>query len=367
MRIFYDGVIFTQQKYGGINRIYEQLVDEIPRFAPDADIRCYRFPPELESNVVFRPELYFTPKIGGALRRIDNHLLLSCAIRRFNPDIYHPTYYRFPEGIDPASVVTVHDMIYELYPDSFEDAFEISARKHDCVERADHVIAVSENTKRDLMAIFDIPPEKISVIHLAASPFFKPVDEDALASLRASFGIQDEFLLYVGGRAHYKNFKTLLEAYADWMYAGDIPLVCVGIADKWTDMEASILANANISDSVELVGEVRDVELRLFYNAAIALVYPSQYEGFGIPPLEAMQCGTPVVASNASSIPEVVGDAGIYIDPHNKTDIREALTTVVSDATIRDDLIELGFKQANMFDWERTARQTFDVYQQIVE
>ncbi|QLG48918.1 glycosyltransferase family 4 protein [Natrinema halophilum] len=365
MRIFYDGVIFTRQQFGGINRIYERLATELPTVAPDSVLRTFRFPSTLDSHPFLTQSRYLIPKLGGVLRELDERIFLPRAVNKFDPDIYHTSYFRLPADINAPSVVTVYDMIHERFADELGNAEATSAMKQASVERADHVIAISKCTKDDLVKYFDIAPEKVSVIHLAADPVFEPVDDSTVSRLRAEYDLPEQFLLYVGRRGGYKNFDTLLEAYADWEYAEDVSLVCVGGGEKWSNAEAETIRQANLEESTQLITWVDDNELRSFYTAATAFVYPSRYEGFGIPPLEAMQCETPVVASNVSAIPEVVGEAGTYVDPDDPADIRRALSEVILDPEYRELLVERGLRQAKAFDWQQTTRQTYQVYENI--
>lgn len=366
MKIFYDGDIFTRQRHGGISRIYSHIQEELPKVAPTDEFYFFRFPSSLRSHWFLSRSFYFIPKLGGLLRRLDGDVFLSRAAKSFNPDVFHASYYRLPADLDASTVVVVHDMIHERYPDMFNNAEKLTHMKRRAVERCDAVICPSESTKTDLINHFNVKRSKISVIHWAADPSFRPVDDRKTAYVRDRYSLDSQFLLYVGNRGLYKNFMTLLRAYASWELQSEFDLVCVGGGKGLSDEEAKIINDAEIDDSVRLVGGVDDEILRALYSDATMFVYPSQYEGFGIPPLEAMQCGTPVIASNVSSIPEVVGNAGVYFDPVDEDDLKKALTRVATDKALQGKLIEAGFEQAEQFDWKRTTREVYKVYQEIV-
>lgn len=358
MRVFYDGEIFTTPGYGGVNLVFEQLAVGLSA-DPSVDVCVFRFPDELDSNLMFRDALYALPKLGGVLRRVDEKLLKH-RVRRIDPDIYHPSVYRIPESVDIPTVITIHDMIPELFPEVL-DADRMVAEKRRALLRADHVVTVSENTKSDLVEIADIDPERVSVVYPAPNPRFReppPVDRTVLD------GLPDRFLLYVGRRDVYKNFSTLLEAYAEWDASDDIGLVCAGGSASLSDEEERVVVDAGIESQVFLLGNVTTDQLHVLYDAALTFVYPSQYEGFGIPPLEAMACGTPVVAADRASIPEVVGDGALLVNPDDPADIRAALGESI-DRSRRRELGAAGRARLNRFTWDRTCEEMLDVYRRV--
>ena len=174
------------------------------------------------------------------------------------------------------------------------------------------------------------------------------------------------FILYVGQRGGYKNFKTLIKAYSVWKRRNDFDLICIGGAGKWQEDEFAVIAEAGLNNSVRLFPSARDEELMAFYSCAHAFVYPSFYEGFGIPPLEAMSCGTPVIVSNTSSITEVVGDAGLYFSPSSEEELLGTLDRIVDDVRLYQELVRKGLKRSKMFSWQETATKTYNIYKDIL-
>ena len=357
MRVFYDGEIFTTPGYGGVNLVFEELAAGLAD-EPAVDVYRFRFPDELASNLVFGDALYALPKLGGLLRRVDERLLAR-RVRRVDPDVYHPSVYRVPESADATVVITIHDMIPELFPE-VQGSDRMVTEKRRALSRADHVVAVSENTKSDLVEVAGVDPERVSVVYPAPNPRFRnppPTDRTVLD------GLPDRFLLYVGRRDVYKNFTTLLEAYAEWGARDDVALVCAGGSASLSDEEEQVVAGADIESRVFLLGDVTTDQLHVLYDAALAFAYPSKYEGFGIPPLEAMACGTPVVASDRASVPEVVGDAAVLVDPDDPDAVREGLTASL-DEDRRADLVARGSERVDRFTWDRTCDGVLDVYEQ---
>jgi glycosyltransferase involved in cell wall biosynthesis len=361
MRVFYDGVIYTRQRYGGVSRVFDNLTSELADFS-GIKTCCFRFP---DSFGVPPRDWYFVPKLGGALRRLDA-LAAPPLSARSNADIYHTTYLRLPERVDAPTMATIHDTIHAAFPEQFANTERVVARKRRCVEAADALIAVSEHTKRDLIEYYDVPAGKVHVVYNGVDPFFSERPPAEYASTLREHGVSEPFVLYVGNRTGYKNFATLLTAFTDWERAGEYELVCVGSPPEWTDDERAAITEAGLRSAVTLAANVNDETLRDFYAAAAAFVYPSKYEGFGLPPLEAMRCRTPVIAANAASIPEVVGDAGLYFDPESSGTLVEQLERLATDQSLRGELVSAGADRAEQFTWRRTATETLAVYRDLL-
>lgn len=266
-----------------------------------------------------------------------------------------------PKMWSGAIVVTVLDMIYELFPSLFnrigDERFKKQKRR--CVLSADAVICISETTRRDLLRFHGIDSDKVWVVPLGYSNTFKRLQ--SLAG-RTEFPVSGSFLLYVGDRAHYKNFNLLIKAYSLWQHRREVNLVVVG--SEWSPDEIKSLKGLGIYDRVHLLDKMDDEALCYLYNTAVAFVYPSLYEGFGIPLLEAMACGCPVVASRIPSTIEVAGDSPVYFDPREIEDLVLALDKVMLEG--RDSQRSLaGLERAKGFSWERTAEQTLEVYRRL--
>jgi glycosyltransferase involved in cell wall biosynthesis len=297
---------------------------------------------------------------------IVNDQLSKLKMRGMWPDVLHETYY----GAQPlctsakGRVVTVHDMIHERYADNFSTKDPAIRYKRLAVDRADHVICISHSTKNDLCTLFDVPEHKVSVVHHGFERF------DLGATSVTAFTAeqpQRPFLLYVGARGGYKNFARVLKAVASRpVLQGAFDVVAFG-GGAFNAGELALISTLGFApQAVRQVGGGDEV-LGSLYSAAAAFVYPSVYEGFGLPPLEAMVQNCPVVTSNSSSMPEVVGNAGEYFDPLDIDAQSDAICKVVFDAQRRSQLIELGRQRLPMFSWDRCALETQIVYQKVLE
>ena len=284
--------------------------------------------------------------------------------------LFHATEHLLLPLHSIPTVLTVHDLIFRHLPDHHKplNRWYLNLTVPLYCRRATHIIAVSECTRRDLMAAYAVPPEKITVVHEAADPRFRPQPPEAVAAVRARYDLPERFLLFVGTIEPRKNLARLLAAFevihGEGLTDG---LVIVGrrgwlYGDFFARLEQSPARRAVI-----FPGYVPDEELPLWYSAADVLAYPSLYEGFGLPPLEAMACGTPVVVSNVSSLPEVVGDAALLVDPDDISELTVALWRLLTDEGLRAEMREKGLKRAAHFSWEKAARETLAVYLKVGE
>ena len=274
--------------------------------------------------------------------------------------IWHSTYFTQPDRWLGAQVVTVVDMIYELYPNLFSEAHddEFREQKRRAVSDAAAVICISETTRRDVQDYYGIATDKTFVVPLAHSDSFRPLENGDEAN-----NSRKPFLLYVGRRTNYKNFDLLLEAYGSWAGRNDFDLVVVSDS-QWTTDEQQRLVKSDLLSRVRLLTDIDDEQLRNLYGEAAAFVYPSLYEGFGIPLLEAMACGCPVVASDIPSSREVAGDAASYFDPASAEDLKTVIDEVLR-AGRNPARRAPGIERASLFSWDETARQTLAVYRSL--
>ena len=284
------------------------------------------------------------------------------------PDIIHRTYY-YPVPAAPRSartVLTVHDMIHEKCPLDFSSRDPIAKWKAKAVAKADHIICVSNQTRQDLLSLYDIKSAKVSVTHLGFDPLHSLETHRSPAEFRLhALGADVPYLLYVGSRAGYKNFSGLLAAYASSpRLHGSFRLLCFG-GGAFSESERSMIAEHGAGGDVVQMGG-SDAVLAECYRNAMLFVYPSLYEGFGIPPLEAMSLGCPVACSNASSIPEVVGDAALTFDAADPLAIRAALEWALNSKSERDRLIEKGRQRCLQFSWRRCAEETARIYRETL-
>jgi len=313
------------------------------------------------SNFSVRTTLPHTPLI-----RIP--LTLSAELRRNPVDVLHVQFTAPPFSPCPV-VVSIHDLSFEHLPQTFKwrsrKQLRITVRRS--AREAAQVIALSEHARNDIIATYGVSPEKVSIIPLAAPAHFSPVsDEQELQRVRQTYGIEGDYILSVGAIQPRKNLSRLVAAYSRLRRArpeGKLPkLVLVGKCAWLYDETLRTIKELEVSNSAILTGYVPEADLPALYSGALCFVYPSYFEGFGLPPLEAMKCGAPVVVGNKTSLPEVVGDAGVLVDPFDVEDIASAIQKVITDSDLRAQLRVKGLERARLFDWRETARQTLAVY-----
>jgi glycosyltransferase involved in cell wall biosynthesis len=290
---------------------------------------------------------------------------------RLGLDVLHSPDFIPPHRPSCKSVITVHDLAFLLYPHFLTKE---SARYYGHIDQAvrwtDQIISVSESTKRDTIQHLGVPEEKITVVYEAANPIFRPLDQaEAREQVRNRFGVEEPYVLFVSTIEPRKNVPSLLRAL--WQlatcYKEDVRLVLAG-GRGWLFEDAfAVVDELKLDDRVHFVGRVASEDLLYLYNAAELLAHPAFYEGFGLPPLEAMACGLPVVVSNVASLPEVVGDAGLLIDPHDVDELTVSMWRVLKDSALRKEMREKGLKQAERFSWEKAARETMEIYQRAHE
>lgn len=283
-------------------------------------------------------------------------------------DVFHATWHLLPRLRTQASVMTLYDLSFALFPETHLRVLRWSSNAlvPRFLRACDRIIAISESTKRDAVRLYGIQEDKIVVTHLAAEDRFRPAAPDRVAEVRNRFGLPPRFLLYVGTIEPRKNLDVLLAALSGLKGQGrDVPLVVAGRLGWLYDGFLAKIRSLGLESLVLLPGFVPDDDLPALYTAAEAFVYPSVYEGFGIPVLEAMGCGTPVLCSDASSLPEVAGDGGILLPPGDPAVWAEAIARLMGSTVLRRELREKGFRQASRFRWEETARRTWEVYRAV--
>ncbi len=292
--------------------------------------------------------------------RLWTHLRLSAEMALHPPDLLFVPAHVLPLVRPRRSVVTVHDLGYLHEPQAHRPLdrlyLDLSARYHARV--ATRLLAISQATKDDLVRHYRVPPERITVTHLAAGESFRPVEDQVqIAAVKARYGITGDYFLYVGTLQPRKNLVRLLEAYAA-MQIQNPQLVLVGKKGWLYDEIFAVVQKLGLQEQVIFPGYVPAADLPALYSGAMAFVFPSLYEGFGMPVLEAMACGAPVVCANVSSLPEVVGQAGILVNPTDTAALAAALGRVAGAAGLRAELRARGLVQARQFSWERCARET---------
>ncbi len=366
MRILYDGMIYACQKAGGINRYFSKLIGRLPDDATPilttTQYHAEQFPshPNLE---VYQWNYKKWPRLVRWLPRAMKGFYFQRQADRHECDLQHPTYYgsllgRCGHRCHPPLILTVHDMIHERFQKIADPAHKQARLKRRAILQADAIICVSENTKADLLEYYPLLDTPISVVYHGCE---MEVPENVLATPCTG----RPYYLYVGSRESYKNFDRLLQAMSVVCLNNlDIDLHVVG--SSLTNCEKQRIGQLGLTERVVHRGYLDDASLAAEYRFSLALVYPSLYEGFGIPPLEAMCCGTAVIAANTSCIPEVVGDAGILFDPYSVAELTEILVEFPGNESLRRQWIELGNQRRHQFNWDRMARETIGVYQQVL-
>jgi glycosyltransferase involved in cell wall biosynthesis len=279
--------------------------------------------------------------------------------------------YTAPRGYRGPLVVTVHDLGFLHVPESFPLALRVALRVLVpwSMARASRIITDSEFSRRDILARYAIRPEKIAVIPLGADARFHPRESGEILSVLGRYGLRPGFFFSLGRLNRRKNLERLLQAYARVRTGGrlEAPLVVGGKLDYGV---REIFRRAQMSgeaSGVRLAGLIADEDLPAFYGAAACFVYPSLFEGFGLPVLEAMACGTPVVASNRTALPELVGDAGLSVDPESVEALAQAMTRILADTDLSADLRRRGLARSRQFSWRETAERTLAVYCETVQ
>lgn len=365
MKIAFDYQTFTNQSYGGISRYYTYLASNLARnndIKVIAGIHKNNYLSELPRRLVSGFKVLRYPPKTGKLFQLCNHLTTESLLPFFSPDIIHETYYSSLPVLKSKAlrVASVYDMIHEIFPKNFGSGDHTSLLKRATFARVDHIISISNSTKNDLVRLFDIDESKISVVHLGvdASSFRLSGSEGAL--------IEGNYILYVGSRFGYKNFSGLIKAYStSAALKREFKVVAFG-GGAFSKNEMSSFSELGLDEKNVKQIDGTDEMLKKLYSNASVFVYPSVYEGFGLPPLEAMASGCPVVSSNTSSMPEVVNDAGIYFDPENHESIRNAVESVVFSKSKRDEIVAKGFDNVKLFTWDNCASNTLSVYKKLL-
>ena len=296
---------------------------------------------------------------------------LSVELRRRPVDILHVQYTSPP--LTPCPVInTIHDLSFEHLPETFKRRswrqMRLTIRRS--AQTAAHIITDSNFSRDDILRTYKLSPDRVTATPLAASTKFKPVEDfTEIGRVRQRYGIVGDYILTVGSIQPRKNLPRLIRAFAALCREGNIrPLPTLVIVGKrgWLYEETLDTAeNSEVKERILFTDYVPENDLPALYSGARCFVYPSYFEGFGIPPLEAMRCGTPTITGNRTCFPEIIGDGGLMVDPFDETAILEGILKIFSDSKLRTELQEKGIRRANLFDWKETARQTLRVYERV--
>lgn len=358
IKVLYDHQIFSLQQYGGISRYFANLYHAFKKgddIDPSVSLLYSR---NHYLNDVHKPLPSFIGEMVAAKKsRLYkwNKLYNRSQIKKNNYDLLHPTYYDpyFLKNLRKPYILTVHDMIYEVFPEYFEAADKFVKHKRNLIEKADHLIAISDSTKHDLQQYYGIANQQITVVHHGFYP-------EASSAKPKEFDVSD-YLLVVGDRSAYKNFQPFVEAIEPLLRSNrSLQLVCTG-GGKFKPEEQIFLQRLDINKQVHQI-HASNAELNYLYQHAKLFVFPSLYEGFGFPLLEAFSNNCPVAASNTSSFKEVGGDAVAYFDPHDQNDILKAITAIIENEAVATKLKEEGSLQLKKFTMETCVAKTADVY-----
>lgn len=362
IKVLYDHQMFSLQRYGGISRYFANLYHS---FQNGTDVVA-DIPLLYCTNQYLKNETSLLPVIAGKMLASKksrlykwNKICSQAALEKNNFDLFHPTYYDpyFLKHLKKPYVITVHDMIYELYPQYFDAKDKFVAHKKEVIRKADHIIAISGSTKKDLQRIYSVDDEKITVIHHGFYPETTQQQPQGFTSTN--------YLLFVGDRVHYKNFQLFAEAIAPLLTNDQsLQLVCTGGGAFTTD-ENIFFIKQGIADKVLQVNASNE-ELNFLYQHAKLFVFPSLYEGFGFPLLEAFSNNCPVAASNTSSFTEVGGEAVAYFDPTDKSSIHSVVSSLLSNAAAIQELQVKGSKRLGLFRMDDCAAATASVYRKIL-
>jgi glycosyltransferase involved in cell wall biosynthesis len=367
MRVFYDHQVFSNNGKSGISRYFVELASRLCKF-PDVQLKIVapiNRSPFLSEQIGRFPTLgidlvgaRMAPILPDRLVRFINELLFREYARFAIPDIVHETYYARARSAPKTSkiVTTVHDTIPERVPDLYPNLTLYHAERQKILSRADWLICVSESTRKDLLQLYDVDPMRVSVAPLASS---------LLPSKEGAINIGAHYFLHVGNRFPHKNFGRIIRAFGDAELHRTHKIVSF-TSTRWSEEELSEMRKAGVPESAMVTVGGDDTLLARYYAGADALIFPSLYEGFGIPLVEAMRVGCPIVTSNISSMPEVVGNAAIYVDPKDSSSIAVALSLVASSLETRSRLIAAGRAQSLKFSWDRCAVETYAVYKNLI-
>lgn len=355
-------------RQAGVSKYIEALVRHLPSVAPDDDLIVFTGPEKPPASTGFHPGITWhhsiLPTASPNVRIAWEQTVATLGIPRSGVDLLHAPVNVISMGVRVPQVVTVHDLAFHHYPEQYPGMKQryLRTMTRASVRRATLVIAVSEATRQDIIRIHDVDPERVVVVPNGVDDFMRPLPETEVAAFREQQNLPEHFFLFLGTLQPRKNVEGLVRAFASVSMGVDWPLVIAGAKGWQYEQIFRLVEELGLTSRVRFAGHVPGEHLPLWYNAATMLVYPSRYEGFGLPLLEAMACGTAVIGSTASSLPEVVGDAGLLVDPDDIPGLAESMLRLASDSELRQQLEQRGLERSTSFTWQETARLTAGVY-----
>lgn len=360
IRVLYDSQIFDYQILGGISRYFCEIIKKIQipsELSVHYSNNYHLYDLNLNRDKFCKRNILFDSLVSD-IRKINLEFtkkrLQSTPSYIFHPTYYDPYFFEYI-GKNPY-VITVHDMIYEKFPQFFTEASLIIQQKQKVITNANRIIAISENTKKDIVEILGVDPEKIDVIYHGTN--IKLAQESSFEKL------PKRYLLYVGARYSYKNFERFLRAFSILEKNDqDLSLICTGSLFNFS--EKKLIEELDIHDKIFQI-QVSDVALGELYANAELFIFPSIYEGFGLPILEAYACHCPIALSYSSCFPEIAGDAAAYFDPYSIDDIANTISSIIYDFTKRTELITRGNERIKLYSWQKTANETVKIYKNMI-
>lgn len=359
-KVFFDHQKFSTQRYGGISRYFANIINTI-KDLPEFDyllgvLYSGNHYIESKSNLPKKvKKLLSEPRYASKI----NEFYCKQLIKKNNFDIFHPTYYDtyFIDNLKKPLVITIHDMTYERLPEYFWSEDPLTRNKRLNVDRADKIIAISETTKKDLIAYSDVDESKIEVV-------YHGIDLDNPLKTKEIPNLPKDYLLFVGDRSGYKNFYLFMNAFKEIsLKYPELNVILTG-GGHVAIADVEFLNQLKIQDKVKHIN-VTDEELNFLYQSTLAFVYPSLHEGFGLPILEAYKANCPVLLSDTDCFREIGRDAAAYFHPHQKEDLINVLEKTISDSQFRNDLISKGQNRLQDFPLKKSMQETMDIYRSL--
>lgn len=361
MKVLYDYQIFRRQRYGGISRYFTNLI----RYAKEDEtfVTCHHSKNYYYNKLVGGYDYKYESMIFEQINNMISRFITNRRIKRGDIEVFHPTYtdaYFLKFLTEEKVVITIHDLAIERYPERFSNAKEFIEQRKKLIEVADHIIAVSNNTKNELMDYYQIEDDRITVVYHGLPKEFGKIS----IHLR---GLPEHYLLYVGQRGGNKNFGNFIEAFAQLKESNpDLSLLCVG-GGEFSDDERKKMLDLGLERRVQQ-RNLNDAVLAACYKQAEAFIFPSLYEGFGIPILEAFAMRCPIILSSIGSFQEIAGDHGTYFNPEDVSDMAETIQWVIDPNNKEEVLrrVEAGSKALVEFTLKHTYNNTYKVYEKVI-
>lgn len=348
MDVVLDNIGFSLQKMGGLSMVWEALIHALVK--SDLRYKCLEYPGAWNNKVRKTMETYVVEEIKPLSMRVERYL--NPHVDNDAPFIFHSSHYRITNNPRALNITTVHDFTYELFGRGVAQKVH-SWQKFNAIRKADAIVSISENTKRDILHFLpDVNPNKIRVIYNGVSNDYKPIANGKYKDL-------GNYVIFVGSRQLYKNFHFVVDSIKDREFS----LAIVG--GSLSEDEMNLLDSRLGKERYKYMGYLSNQDLNELYNACFCLAYPSTYEGFGIPVIEAQRAGCPVIAYNSSSIPEIIGETPLLLKEINTQEFQNKLN-MIKDSTIRKSIIDAGFENSRRFSWDKMGDEYITLYKELL-